>query len=50
MGRGAVAAGQTTGDALSGVRMVDGPVVTRQALAIATGLEARQDLLTDLDL
>ncbi len=41
---------QTTGDALSGVRMVDGRVVARQVIAIATTLEARQDLLADLNL
>lgn len=47
---GAVAAIEVTDDALSGVRMSDGRVVTRQAVAIATGLEARQDLLADLGL
>ena len=47
---GEVAAVQTSGDVLSGVRMVDGRVVARQALAISTTLEARQDLLSDLGL
>ena len=47
---GAVAAVEVTDDALSGVRMVDGRVVARRAVAIATGLEARQDLLADLNL
>jgi thioredoxin reductase len=47
---GEVAAIETTGDVLSGVRMVDGRVVARQAVAVATGLEARQDLLADLGL
>jgi thioredoxin reductase len=47
---GEVAAVETTGDALSGVRMVDGRSVARQAVAVATTLEARQDLLADLNL
>jgi thioredoxin reductase len=47
---GQVGAVETTGDALSGVRMADGRVVARQALAISTTLEARQDLLSDLGL
>lgn len=47
---GVVAAVEVTGDALSGMRMVDGRVVPRQVIAIATGLEARQDLLADLGL
>jgi len=47
---GEVAAVQTAGDALSGVQMVDGRVVARQAVVVATGLEAREDLLADLGL
>jgi len=47
---GEVAAVQTSGDALSGVRMADGRVVGRRAVAVATGLEAREDLLADLGL
>ena len=47
---GEVAAVLTTGDELSGVQMADGRVVPRQALAVATGLEARPDLLADLEL
>jgi thioredoxin reductase len=47
---GEVAAVETTGDVLSGVRMVDGRVVARQAVAVATGLEARPDLVADLGL
>lgn len=47
---GEVAAVLTSDDALSGVRMADGRVVPRQALVVATGLEARQDLLADLGL
>jgi len=47
---GEVAAVQTCGDALSGVRMADGRVVARRAVAVATGLEARGELLADLGL
>ncbi len=39
-----------TDDALSGVRMADGRVVARKAVAVATGLQAREDLLADLGL
>jgi thioredoxin reductase len=47
---GEVAAVLTDDDRLTGVQMADGRVVSRQALAVATGLEARWDLLTDLGL
>ena len=47
---GEVAAVQTSEDALTGVQLVDGRVVARQALAVATGVEARTDLLADLGL
>ena len=47
---GEVAAVLTSEDALTGVRMSDGRIVPRRALAVATGLEARQDLLADLGL
>ncbi len=47
---GQVAAVQTTGDALTGVQMADGRVFARQAVAVATGLETRTDLLADLGL
>ena len=47
---GEVDAVLTSDDALSGVRMADGRIVPRQALVVATGLEARQDLLADLGL
>ncbi len=47
---GRVAAVETTGDALSGVRLADGRVVARQAVAIATIVAGREDLLADLGL
>lgn len=47
---GTVAAVLTTDDRLSGVQLTDGRVFPRRALAVATGLEARQDLLADLGL
>ena len=47
---GHVAAVETAGDELSGVRMADGRVVARRALAVSTTLEARPDLLADLGL
>ena len=47
---GEVAEVVTTGGALSGLRMSDGRVVARQAVAVATTINAREDLLADLDL
>ena len=47
---GEVAAVLTEDDQLSGVQLADGQVVPRQALVVATGLEAREDLLTELGL
>ncbi len=49
---GQVAAVHTDADghALTGVEMVDGRVIARQAVAIATVLDARDDLVADLGL
>ena len=47
---GEVAAVVSTDDALTGVAMADGRVIARQAVAVATRLEAHQDLLADLGL
>jgi thioredoxin reductase len=47
---GEVRSVETTGDALSGVRMADGQVIDREAIGIATFLRGRADLLTDLGL
>lgn len=47
---GEVSAVLTTDDALSGIQMTDGRIVPRQALVVATRLEARPDLLADLGL
>ena len=47
---GQVTAVQTTSGALSGVRLADGRTVAREAVAIATRLEGRDDLLADLGL
>ena len=47
---GEVVALETAGGALSGVRLADGSVHPRQALAVAPRAEARRDLLADLGL
>jgi len=47
---GQVAAVETTGGVLSGVRMVDGRLVTRQAVGIGTALIGREDLVAELGL
>ncbi len=47
---GKVAAVETTGGALSGVRMADGRRVARQAVGIGTALVGREDLVADLGL
>ncbi|MGB3258689.1 MAG: NAD(P)/FAD-dependent oxidoreductase [Ornithinimicrobium sp.] len=47
---GEVATVRVDDDALTGVQLVDGRTIDRQALAVATGLEARTDLLADLSL
>jgi thioredoxin reductase/SAM-dependent methyltransferase len=47
---GLVTAVTTTNGALSGVRMADGRVIARQAVAVATGLNGREDLDADLGL
>ncbi|RMB61453.1 SAM-dependent methyltransferase [Tessaracoccus antarcticus] len=41
---------ETTDDELSGVRMADGQIVDREAVAISTFLSARTDLVADLGL
>jgi len=47
---GQVAAVETTGGVLSGVRMADGRRVARQAVGIGTALAGREDLVADLGL
>ncbi|WP_258563221.1 NAD(P)/FAD-dependent oxidoreductase [Streptomyces phytophilus] len=47
---GEVAGLEVTGDRLAGVRLADGTVVPRQALAVATRMVARAGLLADLGL
>jgi len=47
---GRVAGIETTDDALSGVRMADGRVIARQAVAVGTRVEGRADLVADLGL
>ena len=47
---GEVVSLETTGGALSGVRLADGSVHPLQALAVATGVQAREDLVADLGL
>jgi len=47
---GEVAAVETTGGSLSGVRLADGRVVPRQVVAVATVMQGREDLLADLGL
>jgi thioredoxin reductase len=47
---GRVAAVETTDGALSGVRMADGRVIPRQALATGTTVAGREDLVADLGL
>ena len=47
---GEVAALETAGGAMSGVRLADGGVHPLQALAVATRVEAREDLTADLGL
>ncbi len=47
---GQVAQIETTDDALTGVAMADGQVVSRKAVAITTVLEGRTDLVADLGL
>ncbi|MFD6098793.1 NAD(P)/FAD-dependent oxidoreductase [Nocardiopsis flavescens] len=48
--QGAVAAVETAGDRLSGVRLGDGRVVERDALAVATRMVARAGFLAELGL
>lgn len=47
---GEVAAVESAGDRLTGVRLADGTVVARQALAVATRMEARAGFLAGLGL
>lgn len=47
---GGVAAVETTGDVLAGVRMTDGRLVPRTAVAVAPVVNGRDDLVVDLGL
>jgi len=47
---GPVAAVETTADALTGVRLADGRVIARQAVAVAPVVNGRDDLVVDLGL